>query len=153
MSETNTIPSFGAMLRKALGDALVSDAGEDFLAMCAEDIVFQFPYAPMGTVTELRGRNTLAEYLPEIGAMITFESMNEPVTHPSKDGETFILEFSCRGSGTDTGARYDQQYISVIQLREGRIIHYRDYWNPLILLNAVGGVEVLKSHLEDFIHD
>ena len=151
MSDAQTIPSFGAMLRLALGDALAADAGEDFLAMCDDDIVFQFPYAPLGTVTEVRGKDRLAAYLPKVGALVAFESMGKPTTHASRDGETYVLEFSCKGSGAETGARYDQDYISVIRIRDGRIVHYRDYWNPLILLEAIGGIETLTSSFREFI--
>jgi uncharacterized protein len=152
MSNTDTIPSFGAMLRHALGDAVAPNAGDDFLAMCADDIVFQLPYVPVGTVTELRGKDVIAEYLPKVGALITFESMGVPIIHPSKDGETFILEFSCKASGANTDTRYDQDYISVIRVRGGLIVHYRDYWNPLILLEAVGGLEAITSNFKEFIN-
>ncbi|MBO9436989.1 nuclear transport factor 2 family protein [Ruegeria sp. R13_0] len=151
MSDTNTIPSFGAMLRHALGDAITADAGENFLDMCDENIVFEFPFSPEGSVRTLRGRGVLANYLPKVGALIHFETMSPAITHASKDGETFVLEFSCTGAG-DAG-RYDQSYISVIQIKNGRIVRFRDYWNPLVLLNAVGGIDVLKSKLGDFIND
>ncbi|MBO9434048.1 nuclear transport factor 2 family protein [Ruegeria sp. R13_0] len=151
MSDTNTIPSFGAMLRGALGDAIIADAGENFLDMCDENIAFEFPFSPEGSVRELSGRDTLAAYLPKVGALISFESMSPAVTHVAKDGETFVLEFSCKGKGE--AGRYDQNYISVIEVQNGRITRYRDYWNPLVLLKAVGGVEVLKSKLGDFIDD
>lgn len=149
MSEPNTIPSFGAMLRNALGDAVISEAGENFLEMCAEDIVFQFPFAPDGAVRELRGREVLAAYLPKAGRLINFESMSPAITHRYDDGETFVLEFSCKGAGA--AGRYDQTYISVIEVRNGRITQYRDYWNPLVLLNAVGGIDHLRSGFEEFI--
>ena len=29
----------------------------------------------------------------------------------------------------------------VVPLREGRIVRYRDYWNPLVALHALGGAE------------
>ncbi|MEW2918410.1 nuclear transport factor 2 family protein [Ruegeria sp. ANG10] len=151
MSDTNTIPSFGAMLRDALGDAIIADAGENFLDMCDEDIVFEFPFSPEGSVRELRGRDAMAAYLPKAGGLISFESMSPAITHVARDGETFVLEFSCKGAGE--AGRYDQNYISVIEVKDGRITRYRDYWNPLVLLNAVGGIEVLKSKLEDFIDD
>ena len=153
MSDPNTIPSFGAMLRGALGAALDIRAGENFLDMCAEDIVFQFPFAPAGGVRELRGRDAIAAYLPKAGRLIDFESMSPAVAYQSTDGETYILEFSCKGKGADTGERYDQDYISVITIRQGRIVRYRDYWNPLILLSAVGGIEQLQSGFEEFIDD
>ncbi|WP_372572635.1 nuclear transport factor 2 family protein [Ruegeria jejuensis] len=149
MSDTNTIPSFGAMLRGALGDAIIADAGENFLDMCDEDIVFEFPFKPEGSVREIRGRAAMEAYLPKVGSLISFESMTPAITHASKDGETFVLEFSCKGEGE--AGRYDQNYISVVQVKNGRIVRYRDYWNPLVLLNAVGGIDVLKAKLGDFI--
>ncbi|WP_171180866.1 nuclear transport factor 2 family protein [Ruegeria sp. HKCCD8929] len=151
MSDTNTIASFGAMLRSALGNAIIAEAGENFLDMCAEDIVFQFPFAPEGAVLELRGRDAMAAYLPKAGGLINFQSMSPAITHASKDDETFVLEFSCTGKGA--AGRYDQNYISVIQVKNGRIARYRDYWNPLVLLNAVGGVEPLRSGFEEFLDD
>lgn len=149
MSETNTIPSFGAMLRQTLGDAISAQAGENFLDMCAEDIVFQFPFAPDGAVRELRGRAALAAYLPKAGHLINFESMSPATTYRTEGGETFVLEFSCKGAGA--AGRYDQTYISVIHIRKERIVLYRDYWNPLVLLNAVGGIDELTSGFEEFI--
>ncbi|WP_299475818.1 nuclear transport factor 2 family protein [uncultured Roseibium sp.] len=153
MSDTNSIPSFGAMLRGALGDAIIARAGENFLEMCHEDIVFQFPFAPEGTVRELHGRDAMAAYLPKVGELIDFESMSPAIAHRSTDGVTFVLEFSCKGKGAKTGGRYDQDYISVIRLQNGRIVRYRDYWNPLVLLNAVGGLGRLKSGFEEFLDD
>lgn len=151
MSDPSTIPSFGAMLRSALGDAVSPDAGEDFMAMCHDDIVFQFPYAPEGSVTELRGKDRLMAYLPKAGELIGFESMSAPTVHPSTDGKTFVIEFSCKGTGLETGNRYDQDYISVVRVENGLIVTYRDYWNPLVLLSAVGGADTLKSVFKEFI--
>ena len=69
MTEASTIPSFGAMLRQALGKAIYADAEDDFLAMCSDDVIFQFPFAPEGTVTEIRGRETLTAYLQAAGTV------------------------------------------------------------------------------------
>ena len=32
---------------------------------------------------------------------------------------------------TATGAPYEQSYVSVLTVRDGLIVRYRDYWNPL----------------------
>lgn len=152
MPDQQTIPSFGAMLRVALGNSIAVTAGTDFLSMCAEDIVFQFPYAPSGAVVEVQGKPRLAAYLAKVGALITFDAMEMPVMHASKDGETYILEFSCKGHVAATGIIYDQSYISVIRVRDGKILQYRDYWNPLILLEAVGGIDALTADFQEFTH-
>ena len=61
------------------------------------------------------------------------------------DPDTVVLEFFGRGEGVITGEAYEQRYISVIRLRDGRITHYKDYWNPIAVLQAVKGSEVTRN--------
>ncbi|MBL4807077.1 MAG: hypothetical protein JKY31_07275 [Rhodobacteraceae bacterium] len=63
MPAQKTTPSFGAMPRLALGDAISAKAGTGILAVCAKGIVLQFPFAPDGSVAELRGKHKRAAYL------------------------------------------------------------------------------------------
>lgn len=126
------------MLRAALGDLLADDA-HHFLDMFAEDGVIEFPYAPPGGTARLQGRPALADYLPRVTAAIRFDTVSTPTVHRTHNPEVLILEFSAEGHGLQTGLSYDQRYISVITVRAGRIVHYRDYWNPLVVLRTLGG--------------
>ncbi len=49
------------------------------------------------------------------------------------------------GASKTSGARYDQDYVSVIDFLDGRISCYRDYWNPLIAQAALGDSALLKA--------
>lgn len=128
-------PSLSSLLREALGD-LVSSAATSFLDMCADNIVFEFPYAPKGFTKRLDGKAALEEYLPTVGDLLTIESMTLGRALISSNSDAATIEFSCKGYSNATGARYDQDYVSVIDLKDGLITRYRDYWNPVILLNA-----------------
>ena len=44
-----------------------------------------------------------------------------------------------------TGEPFEQRYISVIRLRDGYIVHYRDYWNPIAALQTMRGREFVES--------
>ncbi len=132
------IESFSDMLRKGLGDRLDPKAGT-FVDMVADDVVMEFPYAPPGMVTRLEGKAAIAVHLKNLGGMLAFDRMSEPVVHGSTDRDVFVLEFSGHGKGVETGEPYDQQYVSVIRLRDGKIVQYRDYWNPLVVLRALRG--------------
>lgn len=153
MKPNDRIPSFGQMIRLALGDTIAKDAGNDFLSMCAQDVVFRFPFAPDGTVTEVHGLEKLTAYIRAVAGLIGFDSLSPPIVHPSQDGQTFTVEFTCKGHCRENQRPYDQSYISVIRCQNGKIVEYRDYWNPLILLSAVDGVDTLKSFLSEFIDD
>lgn len=139
-------PSLSSVLRDALGERLASDATR-LLDMMADDIVFEFPYAPPGGVKRLGGKAALAAYLPGVASLITIDTLTVTALHPCCDPEVVVIEFAATGRGTATGAPYDQLYISVVRVRGGRIVHYRDYWNPLVVMAATSGVEALTSGL------
>ena len=58
--------------------------------------------------------------------------------HQTLDPDTLIVEFAGRGRTAASGKSYEQRYISVVRMRDGKIAHYKDYWNPLAVLAAFG---------------
>lgn len=134
---TRKFDSFHALLSAALGDRTLS--ADSLLDLFAENVVFEFPYAPDGLPRWLDGKAALAVHLEKLGPLIAFGPMVLGDVHA--DGETVIFEFSCTGKAVHTGAAYDQVYISVVTVRDGRIARYRDYWNPIVVLTALGGSE------------
>lgn len=129
-------PSLSALLREALGDKLAPNS-QTLLEMCSEDVVFEFPYYPPGFTERLEGRTALEAYLPTVSNLISIESMTLHRAFMSSEGDLATIEFSCKGRSLETDARYDQDYVSILELKEGRITRYRDYWNPLIVLAAI----------------
>lgn len=141
---TDNIESFSAMLRQALGTRIDPDA-DAYLEMVADDAVMEFPHAPSGFPTRLDGRAAIARHLERVGDMIAFDRMSEPTVHPSTDPDVVVIEFDGFGHGAATGEPYDQSYMSVIRTAGGRIVRYRDYWNPLVLLRATRGAAVIDA--------
>lgn len=135
---SDNIESFSAMLRRALGDRIDTDTGS-FTDMMAEHAVMEFPYAFPGLPVRLDGRDAVACHLEAMGDLIAFDRMGEPTVHPSTDPGVVIIEFEGFGHGVKTGEPYNQSYISVIRTENGRIVHYRDYWNPIAVLRATKG--------------
>lgn len=140
-------PSLSALLRQGMGDAL-SPAAHAFLDMLSEDIVFEFPFSLPDGIRALHGKDAVAAYLPKVAQLISIESMSLLRSILSKDGTTAVLEFSCKGYSNVNAARYDQDYVSVIELRDGLIRRYRDYWNPLIVMTASGSAHLANGVLK-----
>lgn len=131
-----TFDGFAEILRTGLGDRLAPDTA-DLLDMFAEECVFEFPYAPPGFVRRIDGREGLGRYLAVLPGLIKIDLFFGLRVHEAADGTTVILEFRGSGEGR-TGAPYDQQWISVIETSQGRITRYVDYWDPRVVLAAVG---------------
>lgn len=141
---TENIQSFSSLLRQTLGDRIDADASS-FVEMMAEDGVMEFPYSPAGLPTRLEGPAAIATHLMGLSEIIAFDRMGAAVVHPSTDPNVVIIEFEGFGRGVATGEPYDQRYVSVIRTAGGRIVHYRDYWNPLVVLRATKGAALVDA--------
>lgn len=133
--------SFSDLLRGALGAQL--KGGAEIADLFTEDVVFEFPYAPEGLPRRLDGLTALKGHLTRLGPILELREFTLHAVHFSE--KAVVFEFSCDGQGLATGLPYDQDYISVVSLREGRISYYRDYWNPLVVLSALGGAQTAAT--------
>ncbi len=146
MSATDPFPPLTNLMRKSIGDLL--SPADSFADMCAEDVEFEAPYAPGGS-NRIVGRQDVANYMPVVPEFFTIEELVETAQYRSTDPEVVILEFyALNGVGVKTGLPYDQKYINVIRVRDGKIVQYRDYWNPTVVLDAVGGVDALPENVK-----
>lgn len=137
------VQSFSAMLRQTLGGHLKPGV-ETFVEMFAKDGVMEFPFA-LPSPRRVEGREALAAHIAFLAGRIEFLSVSDVVKHVTGDPEVFIVEFAGSGRAVATGEPFEQRYISVIRLRDGRIIHYTDYWNPIAVLRTTRGREFVES--------
>ncbi len=145
MSDTDTIESFPDMLRRVLGDRLAPDVTTFPDMFAAEDGVLEYPYAPPGLKTPLVGRDAIIANFQIIRKLLRIDNVTDVVVHEMDDPQVVMLEFAGHGEGLITGEAYEQRYISVIRVRDGHIVHYKDYWNPLALLRTLKGQEIMKA--------
>ncbi len=59
------------------------------------------------------------------------------VYHDATKG-VVVLEYASGGHVVGTGRRYYNRYISVLTLRGGRVVRWRDCLNPVAVFDAIG---------------
>lgn len=148
MSETDSAESFPAMLRRVLGNRLRPDA-ETFPDMFAVDGTLEYPFAPPGLSTPIAGRDAIIANFQKIRKLLRIDGVTDVSEIEVSDPDMVVLEFSGYGEGVITKEAYDQRYVSVIRIRDGNIVHYKDYWNPIALLIAVKGSEATRAFTID----
>ncbi|GHF71974.1 hypothetical protein FHX82_000761 [Amycolatopsis bartoniae] len=124
---TTAVDVFGELARQTAE----SGAVEVMLDLSADDVVFEFPFAPPGRPTRVEGKPALAEYLKALAGRVRIEGIRDLEVHETVKPEVAIIEMTVTGTVTATGAPYEQSYVSILTVRDGLIVHYRDYWNPL----------------------
>ncbi len=129
------MPSASDLLRSHL--ALVGKASTpDELAIYAEDVIAEFPYAPEGHTSRLEGPQKIAAFLENIGKFAENFHLGEPTIHETATG--CIAEYHGSSTFKSTGLPYEQDYISVITVKDGKIASIKEYYDPLRVLRALG---------------
>lgn len=99
------------------------------------DIVIELPFAPPGRPPRYQGRDRfLAFAAPERAALpVRFEDVRDVVVHDTADPEVIVVEYVLAGTITTTGRQAAAPFITVLRVRDGRITHWREYQNPLVM--------------------
>ena len=112
-------------------------------ALMHEDIVIDLPFSESGRTESgfFRVYQGIPECLDFWRAAFQFEKQLHPFTEMelfvSPDGSRIFFEGQGHVTMT-TGAEYRNRYVLRIDLDDGRVRHYREYYNPIISAFAFG---------------
>lgn len=125
---------------------LIGHDMQRWLALFADDAVVEFPYAAsLGRSGRLAGKAAIDAYFrgtPETFRGLTFCDLRR---FPGSDPELAVAEVHGSAVIGTTGARYEQDYVMLLRTRGGKIVWYREYWNPLPAIAAFGGIDGLPA--------
>ncbi|MFI0482213.1 nuclear transport factor 2 family protein [Actinomadura sp. 9N215] len=105
-----------------------------WLALWADDGVMEFPFAPPHWSQRLDGAEAIAAYMRRYPDHIDLHDFPDVRIHETAAPETIVVEMRGTGRLVQTGAPFDMTYIAVVTVKDGRFAFYRDYWNPLAVL-------------------
>ena len=113
--------------------------GKHFFDTIAEDAVFDFRYNFPGWPLTIRGRANLMDQFSGYGNTIQLHSADGLVVHLVQERGVVVLEYEVHGRILATGASYDNRFISVITIKNRKIVHWRDYMDSLAAWTALNG--------------
>ncbi|WP_182902271.1 nuclear transport factor 2 family protein [Microbispora sp. H10830] len=111
--------------------ASVANAWDDLADLYASDAVIEIPFAPEGVPTRSQGRELFRARFKAAAPLRRFEKAGPVVIHETRDPEVVIVEYDLHGSMTRSGRPFVFSYVMVMRIRDGLIVHSRDYANPL----------------------
>ena len=111
---------------------------ETFVSLFAEDGYVEWPYRPKGVPGRVTGRDRIREFLTaQAGRLVSFDEYRDMVVHETTDPEVVIVEYAAHGTVLATGAPLHQTIIAVLRVRDGLVVSYRDYLDPLVLAETL----------------
>ena len=128
---------------------MVAGEGVDFADLFAEDGVLTYPFGLPGQPAELRGRQAIRDYFSDrSGArdLLVMEGV-EAVVRETDDPEVVVTELTHHGWSKAAEAPYRHTALGVIRVRDGQIVRYEDYMNPIALARLLGRTSDLAAAL------
>ncbi|AKU96693.1 hypothetical protein AKJ09_03357 [Labilithrix luteola] len=117
--------------------ALVLEDPEAWYALFDENVVVEFPFA-VGTSVPPRlvGKQAMREYFGRAGKLFGPFTFSDVRVHASLDPGVVIAEVHGSSIARPTGKAYEQDYVMVLTAEDGKIVRYREYWNPVVAHEA-----------------
>ena len=119
---------------------ILNGDADGFAALFAPDAVIESSFAgPPGTPVRLAGREAIREYSRQVMAsQLRLEDFAVVELYQTQDPEVVITEMRAKGTVTTTGRPFATTSVQIIRIREGRIVHSRDFADPRILEDVTG---------------
>ena len=117
-------------------DGLVD--GDDFFDIHADDVVVEYIITIPDCPRRIVGREALAELYADYGQSIVQSGSSDVHRYHDAEQSVVVLEYTIHGTVVSTGAPYLNRFISVITVKDRKIVHWRDYLDPLAVFAAFG---------------
>lgn len=110
---------------------LVND-NEQWQSLIADDIVWDLPYAPsLGHPLKLEGREAVRQHLAWFLAAVKDFRFFDDVVTAAGDAQHAVARVKAEALVPSTGRHYRQEYVVFLTARDGKIIHLREYFDPV----------------------
>lgn len=111
-----------------------------FFENMTDDILLEFPYAhSVGMPARVEGRADAESYLAGVFAMIPGLTFRDVETWQMRHPDRVLCTY--KGLSAPPGRPvYDQIYITEMEFRGGRISLFREYWDTVVVRDALGDV-------------
>ena len=126
-------PFFDVVMRGLAG--LVD--GDHYFDTIAPDAVFEFRYQFPGYPTKVVGRAALMALYAGYGDGISLHGAGALVVNISQTPGVVILEYEVQGDAVGSGKVYENRFISVVTIKDRRIVGWRDYMDSLAAMSAL----------------
>jgi uncharacterized protein len=128
---------------------MVAGEGVTFADLFAPEGVLAYPFAPPGMPAELAGREAIRAYFAGMGSARDLLDMEgvEAVVRQTDDPEVVVTEITHHGWSRAAGVPYRFTALGVIRVRDGRIVRYEDYMDPIAMARMLGRTADLAAAL------
>jgi ketosteroid isomerase-like protein len=136
MEDFRALDPFFRIIEQGLQDLV---DGDHFFDLLAADVVFDFVITVPDYPRHVVGRDNLIELYRGYGSTFFLDRCDDLRVHQSDATHSVVLEYASQGKVVATGYPYSNRYVSVITLKDRKVVQWRDYLDPLRVFAALEG--------------
>ena len=116
-------------------NALTTRDVDQVMPLWNEDGIMEFPFVPEGSPNRFEGLDAIRVTLASAFVQRPKMSFFDVKAYQAADPNLAFVEF--KGDMTlQSGAPYNNTYIAKVEARDGKLIHFKEFFNPLVDLAA-----------------
>ncbi|MFG6430913.1 nuclear transport factor 2 family protein [Roseateles sp. LYH14W] len=133
-------PTASQVLKRALELFLAKDM-KGWSELCDENVIVELPFSPDPSARKIVGRAAIYAFLKDYPKAIDIKSLPTMKIHATDGPSVAIAEWSVSGRVISNGNPYELSYATVVTVRNGLIVNYREYFNPQAFMAAMSGAK------------
>jgi ketosteroid isomerase-like protein len=136
---TNDDSNFGAngpffhIIRQGLEGLL---DGEDYYDLLADDVAFDSVISVPGFPRHVEGRQSIIDLYRGYDDYMNVHRADNLRIYRDLEASVIVLEYEVHGESVQNARPYDNRFVSIITVKDHKIVHWRDYLDPIAIFEA-----------------
>ena len=101
--------------------------GEDYFDLLADDVVFEYVISVPGYPKRVEGRQNIIDLYSDYDSFMAVNSADGLHVYRDPAASVVILEYEVHGESVQTGRPYDNRFVSIVTIKDGKVTRWRDY--------------------------
>jgi len=110
--------------------------GEDYFDLLAEDVVFEYVISVPGYPRRVQGRQSIIDLYSGYDDYMRVHSADSLHVYRDPEASVVVLEYEVHGESVQTGRPYNNTFVSIITVKNTKVVHWRDYFDPIAVFEA-----------------
>jgi len=117
--------------------------GEDYFDLLADDVVFEYVISVPGYPKRVEGRQNIIDLYSDYDVFMTVRSADNLRVYRDPTASVVVLEYEVHGESVQTGRPYNNRFVSIVTIKNGKVTCWRDYLDPIAVFDAAGWPNIL----------
>jgi ketosteroid isomerase-like protein len=117
--------------------------GDDYFDLLADDVIFEYVISVPGYPRRVQGRQSIIDLYSGYDDYMRVHSADNLRIYRDPKASIVVLEYEVHGESVQTGRPYNNRFVSIITVKDTKVVHWRDYLDPIAVFEATGWPDTL----------